>query len=169
MPQAAADLVFRSKLHPGSRSRMLVQQDATLSWYGALGMVFLVLLLVRMERGDSLLFFTLWALPLAAILANLLGYIRLQQTWVEAGFVGGAFYLQNALDAADPDASKAYFPCSYSAPVFRQNQLQLTYHDRLVTLQTHEWPELLQVLAKLQQPEPPEPPALPSIVYTLVD
>lgn len=132
---------YYARAHPGQVSRRSLRQGEALKWMALLGGVALLLVGLRLQQTADVLFYALVASVAAVGIAFAIAEVRLGQRWVEVGVRGEYFYLRSALDAAQPQPSRNWFPLAYAAPVHRGNQLQLTYHDRILHLQLTDFPE----------------------------
>lgn len=132
---------YHARSHPGQISRRSLRQGEALKWMALLGGVVLLLVGLRLQQTSEVLIYALVASILVIGIAFAIAEVRLGQRWVEVGIRGEYFYLRSALDAAQPQPSRNWFPLAYAAPVQRGNQLQLTYHDRILNLQLSDFPE----------------------------
>ena len=131
---------YKSDHHPGERGSVVVWQEYARDAYLTLFFVLAALIYQRLVTESGVLIPGVIGIFTIITLSNIYGWIKMRNTFVEAGFTGDKFYLKNVYDVIK-EKEPLMFPLMYANPRKEGNQLWVHYYGRVIPISLSEWDE----------------------------
>ncbi|MEZ4825237.1 MAG: hypothetical protein R3C61_02930 [Bacteroidia bacterium] len=134
---------FQSAHYPKSRNGLLVLQEYAMQYYGAINVLLMLAVMVRVYAGHgySVLWLAIVGEVVALVLGNLLAYGKLRRTIAEIFFVNDHFSMISVYEILFKGENNA-FPLIYANPdMLNEDTVSVHFNDQIITLHRKDWEE----------------------------
>ncbi|MDX2249659.1 MAG: hypothetical protein SF052_22945 [Bacteroidia bacterium] len=135
---------FQSNHYPKSRNGVAVLQEYAMQYYGALNLILMLAVIVKVYAGgygQSVLWLAVIGEVAALGLGNLLAYGKLRRTIAEIFFVNDHFSMISVYEILFKGENNA-FPLIYANPdMLNEDTVSIHFNDQILTLYRKDWEE----------------------------
>jgi hypothetical protein len=136
---------FRSVHYPRRTQVFRVTQEYAMRYYAIFLAVVMLMVVVRLERGQETVVLGLIGTMISIFLGNVMARVALKRRIAEIFFVNDGFSVINIHDILH-QSPKRSFPLKFANPTRSDDQIQFHFEDQIMQIKQEDWGEDFELI-----------------------